>query len=503
MPDALYTPVHLRGLPTLANDEAVEWLHGVADGEVLGDRKIDPARLAAAILGAGPAFTSVLANAVARALVNKLDDFPNVLDFGSSVGVGNATNDTTAFQRAAASGASFHVLNRPGLVYRLQDTVTLSAADGQRIDGGGARIICTGSGDVFRLRNGGAAQREGQAITNLRLDCHDKTGGTAVDVRSVGRCTLDELRIYSPWNGIYIEGVNDGRIGPTRIYTLAVRGDFGTRIYGSGINNNVGAIRSDVIRVGTLIQSMTSGAGAVAFDWDGNVHTVEVDAIHNVSFDRGIWIRNTSGGTIPIFGHFTRAANDFPQNEGVRIDAGWDFDFLNLHVNNSYLADNVHVSSGVPADMVRIGHHQLTNSLTGYGLRTTGGRVQVNGRGFYVGNALGNFSGPVVASVPGAEWGMNPTTGGASGFGASMNGDVRNLTWGPGSFRGYNPATHTEALTLDGDVIYQANANVWASSVPVSVPRLDLGVNTYLRRNSGTGAVELVVNGVLAESWGP
>lgn len=279
--------------------------------------------------------------AVARTVADKLREWVSPEDFSGT--------DTAKFNAALATGKS--------VVCSASDYAITGAlsptADGQVIDLNGALITATGNFDLFNV---GALQ--GVRIRNGRIEAAAMTGGDILNAVGSERLTFEDIIVFNPLNFAYIEEVNVCQI--SNVWVNNIRGTYGIKWYGET------AKRSDILRLfGVNLSFPDTGIG---IDWDGNCHTLQAIGVTIVRPNKGLVIRNTSGGSVPSFGFLTGLEIDFPVSYGVEILAGEDYYFgPQFYCHDSTTASGVYVGASVSSERVTFLGGKITDHAT-YGI---------------------------------------------------------------------------------------------------------------------------------------
>jgi len=298
-------------------------------------------------------------SAVSRSSLDKMRDAVSVQDFGA---VGNGVaNDTTAIQLALNTGKSIFFVS--GKTYKV--TGTLSAtADNQIINLNGAKIDFNGASNGFSVTGG----LQNVTICDGEIEGQNMTGGYVISISNADRSTINNVRVYNPYNFLYVEKANVCDV--TNTWVNNIRGAYGIHWYGDTTK------RSDILRL--IGVNLSSDHVAVGIMWDGDCNTLQAQAVTIVKPTIGVHIRNTSGGSIPAFGLFDDIEVDFPSSYGIKIDAGEDFYFSPLfYCHGSTTASGVYVGAAVPDDRVIISGGKITSHAT-YGIENYSRVMAIN-----------------------------------------------------------------------------------------------------------------------------
>jgi len=383
--------------------------------------------------------------AVARSAQDKMRDFINVKDFGA-VGDGVA-NDTAAIQAALNTGKS--IWFTCGENYRVTAPLT-PTANGQVINLSGAMITLDGNFSGFEITGG----LRNITICDGEIEGADMTGGYVIDIRTADRCTINNLRVYNPWNFLYVEEANLCSV--ENCWVNNIRGAYGVHWFGDNTK------RSDILRLIGI--NLSSQGNAVGIMWDGNCNTLQVQAMSIVRPSIGVHVRNTSGGYLPLFGMFDDLEVDFPESHAVKLDAGEDFYFTPLlYLHGSVTGSGLFVGPAISQDRVVVTGGKITSHAR-YGIENTGIRVKVSNPIIF-NNTLGNYADAdkIYTSSPRFEVDTN------SWFG----------------FNAGNPIVNWDVNDVDG---YIRSSNV---------RYIDINSISRFRVSDATNAIQIYVNGAL------
>lgn len=311
------------------------------------------------------------AGVVTRSAQDKMRDFISVKDFGA-VGDGVA-NDTAAIQAALNTGKS--IWFTCGENYLVTSSLN-PTANGQVINLNGAMITLDGNFSGFEITGG----LRNITICDGEIEGQDMTGGYVIDIRNADRCTINNIRVYNPWNFLYVEQAN--LVSVENCWVNNIRGLYGIHWYGETTK------RSDVLRLIGI--NLSSQGNAVGIMWDGNCNTLQVQAVTIVRPSIGVHVRNTSGGWMPLFGMFDDLEIDFPESHCVKLDAGEDFYFTPLlYLHGSVTGSGLFVGPAISQDRVIVTGGKITSHAR-YGIENAGIRVKVSNPIIF-NNALGNY----------------------------------------------------------------------------------------------------------------
>ena len=380
-------------------------------------------------------------SAVSRSSLDKMRDAVSVQDFGA---VGNGVaNDTTAIQLALNTGKSVFFVS--GKTYKV--TGTLSAtADNQIINLNGAKIDFNGASDGFSITN----DFENVTICDGEIEGQNMTGGYVISISNADRSTINNVRVYNPYNFLYVEKANVCDV--TNTWVNNIRGAYGIHWYGDTTK------RSDILRL--IGVNLSSDHVAVGIMWDGDCNTLQAQAVTIVKPTIGVHIRNTSGGSIPAFGLFDDLEVDFPSSYGIKIDAGEDFYFSPLfYCHGSIAASGVYVGAAVPDDRVIISGGKITSHAT-YGIENYSRVMAINLVIFD--NVSGNYynEDEIYARTPRFE------VDGTGYFGLNASNPIVN--WDVNDSDGYIRATNVRYMNVSSIARFQASDQTDAIEIYVN-----------------------------------
>lgn len=314
---------------------------------------------AAAVSAAESATIAAAAAAAAAASVNEM---VSVKDFGA-VGDGVAT-DTQAFLNALATGNSVFV---PRGTYKITEQLTLQTA-GQRVYGDGrdaTTIVPVGSFDLFRMQG----SVNGLEVSDLYILGTSHTGH-AFSASFAFRSAIRNIRISNPDKVFYGERLNYFEI--ESVHVNNVRGAYGIKWYGTS------ALRSDLLFIRHVTMSSTNGIGCDGFIWDGNCNSLVVSHLGLVRFNRGMVIQDTeAASTPPLIARIFDLEVDFPDDDGVYITAGYDFDFVAPYLQGSIGGSGINVAYALPSNHLRIIGGKATGNNQ-YGVETSANIIASN-----------------------------------------------------------------------------------------------------------------------------
>lgn len=362
------------------------------------------------------ALTKVSYNMIKGALAN-------VMDYGA-VGDG-VTDDTAAIQAALDTGNS--------LFFPADKTYLVSGplsptADGQVIDLNGCLIDLNGADAGFRITGG----LLNITICNGSFEGQNMTGAYVIDIRQADRCTINNLRVYNPYNFLYVEVAN--LVSVENCWVNNIRGSYGIHWYGET------AKRSDVLRLIGI--NLSSQGNAVGIMWDGNCNTLQVQAVTIVHPSIGVHVRNTSGGWLPLFGMFDDLEIDFPESHCVKLDAGEDFYFTPLlYLHGSVTGSGIYVGPAISQDRVIVTGGKITSHAR-YGIENDGIRVKVTNPVIF-NNALGNYLTPDYIYTQSPRFEVDGT-----GF-YSLNAGNPVINWDSTDVDGYIRASNTRYFNIN------------------------------------------------------
>lgn len=255
------------------------------------------------------------------------------------------TDDSDAFLAAIATG---HRVYAPGgRTYRLTKSMT-GWATGQVLfgDGPGNTILAPeGNIDLFVWPSG----IEHVGISGMTIAGAALTGGYLFYVNGADRVHIENLRINSPWNVAYITQCNAftayniyGQMsGPSG----EARGTYCFHLFGNSSN------RSDVLRFDLVnFGGQLAARNWTGIYWDGFVNTVIATRTTFVAPLRGLHTVDSTAdgvGYVPTFGRFFDLEVDFPLEEGIRLDAGINFEFSQTYPGGSANSCGIYVGPNV------------------------------------------------------------------------------------------------------------------------------------------------------------
>lgn len=343
--------------------------------------------------------------------------FP-ITDFGADP----QSDINTALQAAvdaAIANVGGTVIIPPG-EWTLDTDTPIEIANAERvvISGYGAVVGLDGADNAFEF----SACEDGCGIVGLSFFGEETmTAGTVIHVSGCERMTFRDLRAVGCYNGFYIEGTNVCVLD--NIWFNGLTGTYGLTWFGTD------AVRSDILS----LRMVTLGCSATTdgIIWDGNCHSLSLDEVRIVTPKNGVRIiaTQTSGDNAP---HFLRSSGveiDFPQELGVLIEEGEDFQFLKPYIHGSVSDYGLEIASGVENVSV------IGGNITGHdaaGVRCEGIAkligVEITGNGGYGIEADG---GSAYVSAIGCD-----LTGNSSGTTSATNGAVIALSTNRGIDRG-------------------------------------------------------------------
>jgi hypothetical protein len=369
-------------------------------------------------------------------------DVVSVKDFGA-VGDGVA-NDTAAIQEVLDTGKSISFIC--GENYLISASLT-PTANGQVIDLCGAMITIDGNFDGFSITGG----LRNITICNGEIEGADQTGNYVINITTADRCTIDNIRVYNPYNFLYVEEAN--LVSVSNAWVNNVRGDYGIHWYGETTS------RSDILRL--IGVNLSSQGNAVGIMWDGNCNTLQVQAVTIVRPSIGVHVRNTSGGFLPLFGLFDDLEVDFPESHAVKLDAGEDFYFTPLlYLHGSVTGSGLYVGSAISQDRVIVTGGKITSHAR-YGIENTGIRVKVTNPVIF-NNTLGNYldEDKIYTQSPRFEVDNN------SWFGFNAGDPIVN--WDVNDVDGYIRSSNTRYIDINSVSRFRASDNTDAIEIYVN-----------------------------------
>jgi hypothetical protein len=330
-----------------------------SDDTVLGEQNGLVKRFAVSDLAAGAA----LADAGGAGLIgfdasetyaagtvgSKLGEIISVKDYGA-VGDG-VTDDTAAIQAAIDTGKNVF---RPAGTYKTTGTLTISTSY-QRFYGPGV-LVPTGAFDAVTF-NGGAIGCELDAVMN----CAGQTGH-AFKVDNAHRIRIKRLILNSGYQVGYMQQANVVTVD--WVYAANLRGTYAYKWFGNAL------LRSDVLVFKFSLVSFATGIFGDGLVWDGNCNSLIVHYFGVVNPGYGLKVVDTSGGGAPLISRIYDLEVDYPRDNGIHIEAGYDHDLIGVYSQGSTAGSGIYVGGTVPADGVRIMGGKATGNAR-YGIENT------------------------------------------------------------------------------------------------------------------------------------
>lgn len=315
---------------------ALTWQEADANFTNLNTDKLEASLLADTGGSSLVGFIQAGTGAVATDVQKKLLESVSVKDFGA---VGNGVaDDTLAFSYAVSSLSSGGILFVPPGTYKVTSGLTLSKPI--RIIGSApnASVIAPyGNFDLFTF-NGGSM---GAGVKDLGISASGMTGGNCVAVNTADRTAFENLIITTPYNGFDVRQANVCSI--RQVWMNSVRGAYGIQWYGTT------GVRSDVLDLDNVVMSCSSNTvGATGLLIDGNVNTLDARHVSCTNMGRGLWVKNSSGGSNPAFVTAYDFQCDFPLNEAIRLEGSARSIFLtDFYTHGSTQSDGIYIDSTV------------------------------------------------------------------------------------------------------------------------------------------------------------
>lgn len=320
----------------------------------------------------------------------------------------------------------------------LIDGALLMPNHGQSVygEGQGVNFILDGTFDVWVISGTGCL------ITNISYTGTNHTGFIQ-SIEGGNRTIISNQTGSACYNWGYVEGANQTTF--QNIWSAGHRGDAIFHLYGDP------ALRSDVVVFENVTCSADSGIAiasrATGLLWDGNVHTVDTNGLRFVTPRRGVWTQNTGGGSFPnetpAFARFNNFQVDFPGQEAIYLETGWDMNFMQPYTNNSveecgiYIGTNCSLGSIVASqtqanakegmviegtDFQIIGCNVAVNSLSSLGtysgIRTTSNSRRIEFSGTHSGLRAGT------GAVQAYGWDNESGSEGNSWYGGYLGGNL-------------------------------------------------------------------------------
>jgi hypothetical protein len=348
----------------------------------------------------------------------------NVQDYGAT-GDG-LTDDRAAIQAALNTGNS--VFFPAGKVFRVGGALALTA-NGQVINLNGSMVDFRGAAGGFTITGG----LRNITICDGEIEGQNMGGGYVIDIRNADRCTINNIRVYNPFNFLYVEQAN--LVSVENCWVNNVRGLYGIHWYGET------AKRSDVLRLIGI--NLSSQGNAVGIMWDGNCNTLQVQAVTIVRPSIGVHVRNTSGGFLPLFGMFDDLEVDFPESHAVKLDAGEDFYFTPLlYLHGSVTGSGLFVGPAISQDRVVVTGGKITSNAR-YGIENAGIRVKVTNPIIF-NNTLGNYQDASRVYTQSLRFEVDATAW------LSLVSGNPILNWDANDVDGYDRAANTRYMDING-----------------------------------------------------
>lgn len=361
------------------NDVTLETTDPAMQADAIGNLISTASNKGAGMVGFSHSATYA-ASTVGKALQSAVcvDDHPY-----SAVGDG-VTDDTAAVQAAFATGKT--VVFTGSKSYRVVDTIDF-AADGQQALLNGTTIYAVGNFNLFSIAGG----LRGCGIHQGTLDGTGHTGGYMISLSDANRTFISDLTVHDPYNFLYGEKFN--LLALNNVWVNNVTGDYGIHLYGEN------ALRSDVgVFANVTISSHTTPKVAIGMLVDGLVHTINIQTMKLLNMNVGLQYKNTSGGTAPMFLFADNLEIEFSEEDGIDLQVGEHFYFLNLYSVSSTNASGVKVGAAVPSGRISITNGDIVDNAL-YGVDNPSTRVQVSGLSMYD-NLSGDFSGEAYVHAP-------------------------------------------------------------------------------------------------------
>jgi len=344
--------------------------------------QVSPAQMA------GYALNKAVLSGINRTVQQKLADTVSIMDFGAKAD--GVTDDAAALQAAIDTGRS--VILPPGRSYYLANTVTVRTSR-QFISAYGARIIAVGNNPmaVFTGPISGGGWMGGF------IEASGKTADFLIRSSRASRMLVVDLVVTDPWNLLYIDTANYFEV--RNVWCNNVRGTIGIHWYGDDTK------RSDLLRLtGVTMSSPT--ARATGLLWEGNCHSVQAHSLNLVVMGYGVRMIRNSGAGQPFFFMGNDVEIDFPQFDGISVEAGGHV-YLTpaLYIHGSATGSGIKVTGNVQADTVTVTGGKITGHAR-YGLETASRIMESNIH--FSGNALGDYGGTQGTVTKGRRFQVDP-----------------------------------------------------------------------------------------------
>ena len=359
--------------------------------------------------------------------VNTGNSIANVLDYGAT-GTGIA-DDTAAFIAAAATGKNVYA---PTGTYLLSAGITL-ATNGQRLFGDGENktvLVPSGNFDVITL----AEATDECGIDRMSFNAASMTGGYIVNTNGADRVSCQNLRINSPWNGFRVFQCNVGNFQD--IWCREPRGPYFIYAFGESSGD-----RSDII---TLINVTAGGTNRT---WtgiyaDGTVQTIRGFGVGFINPLRGLHVVDSGASPFaPAFFILHDFEVDFPQEEGIRADAGVNFMLTSPYIQGSRANAGMYFGSAVRSVQIANGFITGNNRegiVTGADdVSITNAEITFNGNdNFYAYDAMRIEGASQAVKVSNCQFGGRQGVGTVCRYGVSVENGARNIRISNSSFYG-------------------------------------------------------------------
>jgi hypothetical protein len=395
-------------------------------------------------LGSVETFRAPGTGNVARPLASKLADAVNVQDYGADP-IGSA-DSTAAFLAAFATGKPVMATG----TFKITQSIPFNTHR-QWLIAYGCNIVPTGNFDLFTV----GSLYEGCGIIGARIDATGMTGGHVVSGNQVGRFTLRDMVVWSPWRFALWQRFNF--VSYENVWVNNIRGDYGTTAYG---DNTTG--KSDILRMAGVAHAGSAANKPHGIVVNGGVHTVQLQQVALVNVNRGLWVVNSANsGIVPQFVIADDLEVDFSTNESVRLEVGGHYYFTNPYFHGSSAASGLYVSDAVVADSVIVHGGKITGHAR-YGIENL---VRVRVLNPYMsGNALGDFSAPGSALIRTPRVEIDPNAY------LVLSGGNPLLAFDATDYITYNRADNRFALAIGATPVMTVDATRGVFAVPVQFP---------------------------------
>lgn len=258
---------------------------------------------------------------------------------------GDGVSDDTAPIQASidAAGKTGGIVFFPPGIYKTTAGLRCSAGNVVLAGTGSASTIRpAGNFDTLHFAPPGKIHLYRNTVMDLLFDETEKTGGRTIAGELVALFQAIRVHGVAGWDGWHFH--NFGGVTLSECHFEGYRGACYGRATGGGNGKDKG--RSDVLRLVGLVHGGTRKEGMIGIDIDGFVHTIDGWGVYLVGIGaQGLLVRNSFGAELdPTFLTFDALECDFPDLEGIRLEAGERFFFSNteLHCTRN-AASNIYI----------------------------------------------------------------------------------------------------------------------------------------------------------------